>query len=82
MPKRTQKPTAKALEMLEERAYAAQAAYIRKRFGKEAAESANYGWGVEDWENGVIISTKVYGHGVLTTTGEIGLPLSHTFREF
>jgi hypothetical protein len=47
----------------EDAVYASQQAYIRKRFGKKAADHANYGWGVDEY----MVSTKVYGHGVLTS---------------
>jgi hypothetical protein len=39
-----------------------QIAYIYRKFGKDV--QTNIGWGVTDTE----ISSKVYGHGVVTTT--------------
>ncbi len=48
---------------LEDKIYDAQEAYILEKFGKQAAVDANYGWGA-DYDS---ISTKVYGHGVLTS---------------
>lgn len=43
-----------------------QKCYIKKHFGREAVENANYGWGMTDEG----IATKVYGHGVLDTDNE------------
>jgi hypothetical protein len=50
-----------------ERAFEAQEAYIRQRFGGEAADRANYGWAVIEGDTTIDISSKVYGHGVLHT---------------
>ena len=41
--------------------YISQEVVIKNRYGKEAADKANYGWGVDD----CTVQTKVYGHGVL-----------------
>jgi hypothetical protein len=37
--------------------------WIEERFGEDAADGANYGWGSDECE----VATKVYGHGVLVT---------------
>ena len=55
------------LEELEERIYDKQYEYVKEHFGEETADSANYGWGVDELENGFRVSTKVYGHGVLVS---------------
>lgn len=62
---------------------AAQAQYdlIRAQHGEQAAEAANYGWGVGGDDCYVSYATKVYGHGVLITevvvaTGE----MTHEWR--
>jgi hypothetical protein len=47
----------------------AQFAWIKKECGAKAADQANYGWGVEISGKNVVVNTKVYGHGVLTSTG-------------
>lgn len=52
---------------LEDKCYARQYRLIKATYGKEAAEKANYGWGVIDGEVLLDISTKVYGHGILRT---------------
>ena len=58
-----------AFEMnaIEDKIYAAQERWIRKRFGDDAADNANYGWGVDvvDEHHYVLVATKIYGHGVL-----------------
>lgn len=42
------------------RLYRAQERLIRERYGKKAADNANYGWGVESGSDVVSIATKVY----------------------
>lgn len=56
-----------SIEKLEERAYAEQEDMIREMYGVEAADKANYGWGVDDDGDEISICTKVYGIGVLNT---------------
>lgn len=51
----------------EKRIYQVQETLIRKRFGKKAADKANYGWGVDGTEDSVDVCTKIYGHGTLTS---------------
>lgn len=58
--------------------YEAQREYILAEFGEEAADTANYGWGVDEIVG--VIATKVYGHGVLTTA--IGETDDHEFEPF
>lgn len=55
----------------------AHVAEIERVYGKEAANRANIGWG---WAEGSIAS-KVYGHGVCTTTydEETGAILRHDY---
>ena len=56
-------------ETFEDQCYESQYGFIKKDCGKEAAEKANYGWGVSGTEDYIDIATKVYRHGVLTTIG-------------
>lgn len=70
------------LEALEETAYEQQAALIKEEYGQQASDNANYGWGVDETDDEMVIKTKVYGHGVLISTidfetGEI----SHYFDD-
>jgi hypothetical protein len=46
---------------IEDRAYDSQYEYIKKNYGKRRADQANYGWGVHEAEDEIVISTKVYG---------------------
>lgn len=59
----------------EDRVYDAQIKWMEKKFGKKV--QANLGWAVTDEE----ISTKVYGHGVLTSWIEKG-KVKHDFQPF
>jgi hypothetical protein len=54
---------------LESRIYAQQHTRIKRDCGADAADKANYGWGVIDDPNFIDVSTKVYGHGVLRSIG-------------
>lgn len=56
-------------------AYMAQAQYVRANFGDEADKHANYGWAVDP----PLISSKIYGYGILTTDWET---LEHEFAPF
>jgi hypothetical protein len=49
------------IEKLEDRAYDSQYEYIKKNYGKQRADRANYGWSVYEAEDEIVISTKVYG---------------------
>jgi len=40
--------------------------YIKENFGDKA--EANIGWGVDEGDDYLTYQTKVYGHGILTTT--------------
>jgi nicotinamide riboside kinase len=55
---------------------ASQEKYIKKTFGAKAAQNANYAWSID----GDVVSTKVYGKGVLisqlTNTG-----VDHDFEQ-
>jgi hypothetical protein len=53
----------------EDKIYEEQFAKIKETFGEDAANSANYGWGVDEHEDTIAINTKIYGHGVLTSIG-------------
>lgn len=47
-------------EEFEDQIYSQQVDLIRKRFGREAADQANYGWGVNEGDRHLTIETKVY----------------------
>lgn len=67
---------------MEMKAIDKQSDWISKRFGKRAADNANYGWGVDSDDEGASIATKIYGHGVLTT--EVNYrsgKMTHSFEE-
>ncbi|HEX7088761.1 MAG TPA: hypothetical protein VF192_01425 [Longimicrobiales bacterium] len=71
------------LELTDEREdaiYAAQAAWIRERFGEDRA--ANFGWGVDELTREV--QTKVYGDdgGVLVSWVDENEEVIHEFEEF
>jgi hypothetical protein len=68
------KPTYKykTLVGLESAIYEHQEKEIIKRFGKEAANKANYGWGVGGDDDSLSVATKVYGHGTLQTNARLG----------
>jgi hypothetical protein len=57
---------------LELAVYAEQERLIREKCGQEAADKANYGWGVGGGDNSVSVATKVYGFGVLQTDASLG----------
>jgi len=61
----------------EERIYAAQEKEIEKRYGKEKADKANYGWFVDAYA----VCTKVYGTGMVLTSGYEGKDIIHTWEE-
>ena len=57
--------------------------YIKEHFGDEAADHANYGWGICEDDNALRVATKVYGHGVLcTVVSRSNEAITHTFRPF
>lgn len=57
-----------ALE-LEDKMYDEQKEYLKKH--KYNWRTANYGWFVDGHKNKIIICTKVYGVGVLVSTGDL-----------
>lgn len=73
----------KRLATLECRVFEEQEKYIREKFGDDAADNANYGWGVDVFDKGVSVSTKIYRHGVLTSKANIGdSGIQHEFEDF
>ena len=44
-----------------ERIYNSQNREIKKKFGKDAADNADYGWSVNDY----MVDTRIYGCGML-----------------
>lgn len=75
--------TTKWRSAMEDRIFEAQQKLILKRFGADAANCANYGWGFTSVDDEVIIETKVYGHGVLITNAKHpSRQLNHQFDPF
>jgi hypothetical protein len=73
----------KSVSTLEDRIYVEQEKYIEKRFGKDAAHNASYGWDVDVGDTSVHVSTKVYRHGILRSEAHLGdEKVTHTFEEF
>ncbi len=69
------------MDAIETRIYEQQFDLIYKEHGERAANIANYGWGVGGAEDVLSVSTKVYGHGVLTSTGRRGKEeIEHEWR--
>lgn len=61
-------------------AEASQYQWIRRRIGKDAADRANYGWGVSGSdEDDLSVATKVYGYGVLVSHFEADGKVYHDF---
>lgn len=62
---------------LETHIYEAQHKIIAEKYGEQAAELANYGWAVEEYDDRVGVCTKVYVEPVMlldtegTTSGEM-----------
>lgn len=58
------------------KAYASQKRWIKKNYGEAASKGANYGWvaGSDSY------TTKMYGHGVVTTT-RVGGKYVHTLEK-
>jgi hypothetical protein len=69
---------------LEAALYELQYEYVKKEFGQEAADMANFGWGVSfDTDNRRwSIATKVYGKGVVQTEATCLEDVTHEFRPF
>jgi len=72
----------KSMQKVEDEIYNQQYQWIKDNRGKEAAEKANYGWGVDETGPELIVETKVYGHGVLVSRGSSKENISHNFEEF
>lgn len=71
------------MDKLEEEIYDKQYNYIKNKFGKDAANSANYGWGASASDEYISIATKVYQHGVLTSEGTLSSgEITHNFEKF
>jgi len=64
----SKKPSDRWYADAESRIYGEQYEEVKREYGKRAADRANYGWGVEDGDGYVRVSTKVYGRGVLSST--------------
>lgn len=59
--------------VVEMRVYDQQYKTILAECGQDAADNANYGWGVSGGARTVDVATKVYGHGVLVSIAERGI---------
>ncbi|MCJ7760836.1 hypothetical protein MUP59_06820 [Candidatus Bathyarchaeota archaeon] len=71
------------MSTLELRIYIEQEKYIKEHFSEHAAEVANYGWGVDEMKDGISVSTKVYGHGILCSVAHLGdKEITHSFEDF
>jgi hypothetical protein len=66
-----------ARQTIEDLIYDQQYELIKERFGRKAADEANYGWFVDACESRVIVSTKVYGHGILQSSGSRRKNITH-----
>ena len=68
-------PDQVAWENLEDRIFNHQEILIFKKYGRDASDKANYGWGINEFEDRLEVETKIYGVGmeggrdVLTTKG-------------
>lgn len=69
------------IDLIEQRLLNQQYRLIKERFGQKVAEKANYGWGTTGDEDYVSIATKVYGHGILESYGDVRGKTTHTFTE-
>jgi hypothetical protein len=74
------------LASIEDLIHESQVRFIERRFGAEAAGTANYGWGIDartTAERSISVATKVYGHGVLESVAVFpSLTVFHDFRAF
>lgn len=55
--------------------------WVIERYGEDVANKANFGWFVDELDIGVLVSSKVYGHGVLTTRSEKVGEFADTWEE-
>ena len=70
----------KSTQRVEDEIYNQQYQWIKDKFGKEAAEKANYGWYVDTAGPELVVETKVYGHGVLVSRGSTEEDINHKFQ--
>lgn len=64
-------------QLTDDQIYDSQEEWIKENCSLEASKIANYGWAVDEVYE--VISTKVYGFGVLTTSMTTG---EHTYEPF
>jgi len=57
---------------------------IEEKYGLDAAEKANYGWGIDDTEVGMSVATKVYApQMVLVSTASFpSKDIAHSWRPY
>jgi len=72
----------KSMQKVENEIYDRQYQWIKDNKGKEAAEKANYGWGVDETGKVLVVETKVYGHGVLISRASTKEDITHDFSPF
>jgi hypothetical protein len=68
-------------EKFEEKVYLEQEKEIKRKYGRKATESVNWGWGVDAGNDYISVSSKVYGYGVLTSLGTLDGNIKHEWRE-
>lgn len=82
MPKRKKPVSSRWYRDAESRLYAEQEKIIEREYGKKERDRANYGWGVEEGEDFIAISTKVYvaGRPVLISIKTFGERPDHSWE--
>lgn len=56
------------VDQVEDEIYEHQRDLVAEKYGLIAAESANYGWGVDDTDDYISVATKVYVPGMKLVT--------------
>lgn len=82
MPRKKKLPSARWFRDAERQLYAEQEALIVREFDRQAADTANYGWGVEEGEDVIAISTKIYrsGRPILISIKTFGQRPDHSWE--
>jgi hypothetical protein len=78
--------TEEQIEAIYERIYDEQEARIKKRFGRDAAANANYGWSTASDEDVIEVATKTYTDPrmVLVSRAVLksGAAIDHSWHEY
>jgi hypothetical protein len=72
-------------KLIERKLYDAQFELVEKKFGKKAAQEANYGWGATEYLGHLGVATKVYVNPVqvLSSTADYpSLKVSHEWQDY